>query len=395
MKDFRQHFLFESVKKLQSLIADLKNKESLSDSDKSVVFRTLHTIKGTSQTFGFNISSRIAHELENLLSAKNQEISNQILIEGLEFLKESFEKTDFVFPEKFIETCRKISPSENKKLNLKTNSAKLPPEIFLLLSSQEKISLGSELEKGKILFCVEAGFEFSNFSAGLKSFREIISEQGEIIATFPSQKFSLQGKIGFQILFVSFKKTEKIREIIEKFTAEIIFDSLPETFSFDLQGVMAQVVSHGKNVAENLNKNIEIEVSAEKIAVSEKNLKLIFDSLLHLVRNAVDHAFEMSGKVKISLESSASGLFIKFSDDGRGIDLDKIRAKIGKENLSDKATLELIFQSEFSTAEKITEISGRGVGLEAVKNAVENVGGKITVKSRLNEGTIFEIYLPK
>ena len=70
MEDFQQHFLSESAKKLQDLIADLKDKENLSDSDKSAIFRTLHTIKGTSQAFGFNVSSRLAHELENLLSTK-------------------------------------------------------------------------------------------------------------------------------------------------------------------------------------------------------------------------------------------------------------------------------------------------------------------------------------
>ena len=127
------------------------------------------------------------------------------MIEGLKLLKESFERKDFEFPKKFVEKINKIAPSENKPQNFDSILAKLPPETFSLLSSQEKSALNEELEKGKNLFCIEIGFEFSNFSAGLKNFREVLSKSGEIIATFPSQKFSSQGKIGFQILFASFE----------------------------------------------------------------------------------------------------------------------------------------------------------------------------------------------
>jgi chemotaxis protein histidine kinase CheA len=344
----------------------------------------------------------LAHELENLLSAEIRENSNQILLEGLEFLRRSFEKKDFSFPEEYIEKLRKIAPSENKPQNFNSISSKFPPETFSLLSSQEKTALDAELEKNKNLFCIEIGFEISNFSAGLKNFREVLSNSGEIIATFPSRKFNAQGKIGFQILFTSLKKTEQIQKIAKDFAAEIIFDSSPEIFKSDLQGILAQTVSHGKIVAENLGKSVEFEVSAENIEISVKNLKLIFDSLLHLVRNAIDHAFETSGKIKIELGSKENGLFIKVSDNGCGIDLDEIRAKAIEKNLiqttqkfPDEATLELIFQSEFSTALKVSEISGRGVGLDAVKNAVENADGKITVESKINEGTNFEIILPE
>lgn len=400
MKDFRQHFLLESIEKLQNLIADSGNKENLSEAEKRALFRDLHTIKGTSQTFGLNVSSRLAHELENLLSAKNQDkIFNKILLEGIEFLKESFERNDFKIPEDFLKKLQKLAPFENKTQNFDRILAKLPAEISSNLSLQEKSALCGELEKGKNLFCAEIGFKPSDFSAGFKDFREILTNSGVIIATFPSAKFTEQGKIGFQILFASFENSERIQGITKDFSAEIIFDGSPEIFAFDLQGVLAQAVSHGRAVAETLEKSVEFEISAENFDISEKNLKLIFDALVHLTRNAVDHAFETSGEIKIELKSKENGLFLKISDNGRGIDLEKIRKKaiekkLFKENLPDEATLEMIFQSEFSTAPVITEISGRGVGLDAVKTAVEAANGKITVKSKLNEGTSFEIFLP-
>ncbi len=395
MKDFRQHFLAESIEKLQNLIADSENKENLSEAEKGALFRALHTIKGTSQTFGLNVSARLAHELENLLSAKNQAKSfYKILLDGIGLLKKSFEQNDFEIPEDFLKKLKKHAPAANHSPDFKQIIAKLPPEISANLSSQEKSALYAELEKGKNLFCAEIGFQPADFSAGFKSFRENLTNSGEIIATFPSAKFTKEGKIGFQILFASLENSERIQEITKDFSAEIIFDGSPEIFAFDLQGVLAQAVSHGRAVAESLGKSVEFEISGEKFDISEKNLKLLFDALLHLTRNAVGHAFETRGKIIIELKSKENGFKLKFSDDGRGIDLEKIRRKSAEKNLTNEATLEMIFQSEFSTAPEITEISGRGVGLDAVKTAVEAADGNIKVKSKLNKGTIFEIFLP-
>ena len=129
---------------------------------------------------------------------------------------------------------------------------------------------------------------------------------------------------------------------------------------------------------------------------------MIFDVLVHLIRNAVDHAVESAGKIKINLGTEENNLRLSVSDDGRGIDSEKIKAKAvekylvsAAENLTEQETLDLIFLPEFPTASKLTEISGRGIGLDAVKTAVEARGGKINVKSQSGKGTTFEIYLPK
>ncbi len=111
-----------------------------------------------------------------------------------------------------------------------------------------------------------------------------MSCSGEIIATFPSQKFSALRKIGFQILFASLPQNEKVREIAAKNRAEIIFDTSETVFSNDLQGVFSQVAEHGKTIAEKFGKQIEFAVSADEIKLSPQKLKLIFDVLIHLTR---------------------------------------------------------------------------------------------------------------
>jgi len=140
----------------------------------------------------------------------------------------------------------------------------------------------------------------------------------------------------------------------------------------------------------------------------------LFEPLLHLIRNAVDHGVETpevrraAGKtdtaiLEISATTRRDEVIITVRDDGRGLDLESIRktaisrglaAVAGLERLSDEQTIELLFQPGFSTATGVTEISGRGVGLDAVRNATESLGGKVTLSRDPGGGARAELRLP-
>jgi signal transduction histidine kinase len=249
---------------------------------------------------------------------------------------------------------------------------------------------------------LEVGFDLPNFAAEFRKLREVLNESSEIIATLPSAKYNAKGKIGFQIFFASSLQIAQVKKIAEGNAAEMILDVSDIAFSNDLQGVLSQVVKHGKTIAKNFGKKIEFETSAAFVELSARELKLIFDVLTHLTRNAVDHAIENAGKIKINFEIEEKNLKLSVADDGRGIDAEKIKAKAveknlisADKNLSEQEALDLIFQPEFSTASKLTEISGRGIGLDAVKIAIEAEGGKISVKTESGKGTTFEIFLPR
>lgn len=418
MNNLQQDFLRQSIANLENLIDRLRKEDStgsFSENFSRESFRLLHTIKGTSQTFGFPASGNLAHELENLLfAAKNRQISagvdcKNLLLEGLETLRRTFERQDFEIPAEIVGKIRAAAPVESEN-DSEIFASRLPAEIFSQLSNREKTTVNSALRIGKDIFCLGIGFDLANFADELTDFREDLSEKCEIIATLPGAKFSGQGKIGFQILLAA---SENIEEIIEKHSAEIIFQTARQEFSGDLRGVSAQVAAHGKSLAEQLYKEVEFEVSGAETEISPELLKIVFDALLHLVRNAVDHAIEKTneriaankkpqGQIKINFSGAENDFRLTISDDGRGIDAEKIRTKAiekklisGRENLSEQSLLDLIFKPEFSTAERLTEISGRGIGLDAVKDSVEKIGGKIIVKSRKQTGTTFEISLPK
>lgn len=401
MEDFRQQFTLEAVAKLKHLSADLHRAAPLPESSKREIFRTLHTVKGTAQTFGFNASSFLAHELENLLAARA--ISDVLFREALEMLIESLQREDFEIPKSFLTKL-----GVDNAVGVRTNddferfASELPDEFSSQLSHQEKIAVRAAQRKNERLFCLEIGFAVNQFADGLVNFREILDAAGEIIATLPSAKFNSDGKIGFRILYASSAEDAKIRLIAEKNGAEIIFESSRNNRSNDFRTAAAHAVRHGKEIAEKYGKQIRFEVAADQAEFAGSELKVVFEALLHLVRNAVDHAVETDGKITIHLRVEEENLRLIVSDDGGGIDSAALKARATAKNLlsseallTEQQAIELIFLPELSTKSTVTETSGRGIGLDAVKTSVTAFGGTINVTSERGTGTTFEIVLPR
>lgn len=414
MEDFRRQFLTEAAANLRALDKGWRiDTEAISDALRHDAFRTLHTIKGTAQTFGFNSSSRLAHELETLLSVlKNEQTAanNQpktLFLEGIKLLIESLERKNFEIPASFREKVRNFIPQKSEPEKIAENfPPDVPHKFFSQLSIQEKSAIRAARENDKNIFCFEVSFETAHFADELITFRESLSTAGEIIATLPGAQLSDDRKIGFRILFASAAESSTIETIAKASAAEVIFNSpsfslSSNVFSNNASGVLAQIVKHGEETASQLGKHVRFKTSADEIKLSPRNLQLVFDVLLHLVRNAVDHAVETSGQIEIQLTVRANNLRLTVSDDGRGIVADEVKAAAVEKNLifadeilTEQETLDLIFLPKFSTKSVVTEISGRGVGLDAVKFAIEKAGGAVNVTSRNGKGTIFEIVLP-
>ncbi len=408
MEDFHKQFSLDAAENLKNLQKKLERAEEFSDSERREVFRTLHTIKGTAQTLGFSAASRLANELENVLSAEKfitTENFRSLFKEGISLLIKSFDqKKESDSTALFFEKIHRTIPE-----NLQSGASfeillpEIPIEFVECLSQTEKIALDSALKLGKNIYCFEISFDKQTFADKLIKCREDLTEKGEIIATFPGAKIDSEDAIGFRILCASLADKAQIETIAENYAATITFDVSPEKFTKDLRGVAAKAVAHGKDLCGKLGKKIDFKVSAEEINVSGEKLKLVFDVLIHLIRNAVDHGIgDVGGQISVNLTSAKNGLDIVVEDDGNGVNLKNLRAKAVEKKmisadkiLTEQATRDLVFQSELSTAPEITEISGRGIGLDAVKTSVEKSGGTIKVESRTGKGTTFEVFLPQ
>ncbi len=169
-----------------------------------------------------------------------------------------------------------------------------------------------------------------------------------------------------------------------------------------------------RDLAKALNKKVNLHLEGTETELDRSIIEAIKDPLTHLVRNSIDHGIE-APEVRVQAGKSPEGnlilrayheggqVIIEIEDDGKGIDLEKIKKKAVEkgfvtpeeaEKLSDKEILSFIFKSGFSTAEKVTQVSGRGVGMDVVKTNIEKLGGSIELNTFLGKGTTVRIKIP-
>lgn len=169
-----------------------------------------------------------------------------------------------------------------------------------------------------------------------------------------------------------------------------------------------------RSLARSLGKKVDFQIEGEEIRVDKRILEMIKDSLVHLLRNAVDHGIEPpeirkqlgkreEGLVQLSIELSYGNLIITIKDDGKGLDLEALKRKAVSENLiseeradkvHEKELLNLIYEPGVTTSKIISEISGRGLGMSIVKSNLEQVNGKIDVINMPGKGAEFRLSIP-
>src|SRR6266702_793909 len=167
-----------------------------------------------------------------------------------------------------------------------------------------------------------------------------------------------------------------------------------------------------RDLAEAMRKRVVVELAGEETELDKSVIEKIGDPLLHLVRNAIDHGLEspaarlaagkpVTGRVRLEASQRGGSVYIEVGDDGRGLDRERILSRGRAQGLvragetpSDEEVFALIFRPGFSTAETVSEISGRGVGMDVVKQNVEALGGSLAIRSEAGRGTRFLIKLP-
>ncbi len=169
-----------------------------------------------------------------------------------------------------------------------------------------------------------------------------------------------------------------------------------------------------RDLAKELNKEVNLILEGKETELDRTVIDEIGDPLLHLIRNAMDHGLEspeerraagkpVEGTLRLSARHEGNRVIIMVEDDGRGINVDAVRRKVLQnglitsyqaENMEDSSIANLIFEPGFSTAEKVTDLSGRGVGLDVVRSKIQALNGQVSLETKAGQGTRFTIKLP-
>lgn len=202
-------------------------------------------------------------------------------------------------------------------------------------------------------------------------------------------------------------------EYLERITTGL-HESVMKVRMVPIESVVAKFPRMIRDLSRKLNKNMELYMSGEETELDRTVVDQIGDPLQHLLRNSADHGLEDNetrrslgkpevGSIFLKAFQEGNNVIIEVGDDGAGIDVEAVKSKAIErgviteeqaESMSQKEIINLLFLPSFSMAKKITDISGRGVGLDVVKSNIEALGGDVEVKTALGEGTTFTVRLP-
>ncbi|MBV1905690.1 MAG: chemotaxis protein CheA [Pseudomonadales bacterium] len=394
--------------------------DSGNESSLDAIFRAFHTIKGTATYFGLHGMGSLAHVVEDLLDevrAGTRPFSGQLgglILESRDILTHMVEYADETGHDS---PC---PPEMLQKIKFFAENKVYEEEATTTAGSSETMAADESLEQAIIAPTPESPDQPVVQAAS--SNKQPNKRSREIVKVEATRLDALVDLVGELVIAQSIS-AESLNEM----------DSLPEaldtslkrltTITRDLQSLstslrmvpIGPVFQRMKRLVRDLmkqtGKTIEFEILGENTEVDKSLVDAIADPLVHLIRNAVDHGIENSedrppwkgsaGKLSLTAYQRGSWIYIDLKDDGKGLDKDAILAKAMERGMADpdtsyteKEIFDFITKAGFSTAAKITDVSGRGVGMDVVVQSINALKGQLDINSTKGEGSTFTLRLP-
>ncbi len=421
---------------LLALETDLENIENV-----NTVFRAFHTVKGSAAYLGLKRLTELAHHAESLLSRiRDREVQcsggyANLALRSLDTLKAMLNGvegtsvgTAIHLPASFAELITVLKNPEAHGVNGETDfqaTVEKPAETTSE-NKPESITIEEIIEEalpsvmaGQTGFFQNTAFNIaennenglakksSDSSVRVRTDRldRLIDIVGELViaqSMLAQDSTVVQGT--YHELTRKISHAGKIVRELQDLSMGMRMIPLKITFQ-----KMARLV---RDVGKKCGKQVEFVTEGEDTEIDRNMVDLIADPLVHMVRNAVDHGIEtpanrqtadkpLTGKVKLAAYHAGGDVVVELTDDGAGLDAEKLVAKAIAKNLieSDKGMSEneifrLIFAPGFSTADEVTDVSGRGVGMDVVRRNIEAMRGRIEITSEKGKGSVFTIRLP-
>jgi len=434
LDDLTQDFLGETSENLSNLDVQLVELETNPNDPALIdnIFRVMHTIKGTAGMVGLNRLGSVAHKAEDLLDqfrngAEVDSASVTVILCALDTIQEIVKgiyELDGAEPEGDDDIIMDLIEDT-------TRAAKARVEGSVEALEVEEPEVGGvsgendadASDEPSDVPSVEKDEPAAAPSPSQDKHEKAQTPHNQMVRIDVGLLDNLMDLVGELVL-----ARNQIQQISKEFpnsnltapvqnlshVASELQESVMKTRMQPIIGAWKVYPRMVRDLANKLGKKIEINMVGENTEIDRQVLELIKDPLTHMIRNCADHALEepkerLAGgkfeKGRITLKAFHEGghIIIQIIDDGRGINVDRVSRKALEKNLVSQEQLDnmtpnrirsIIFQPGFSTAETVSSVSGRGVGMDVVRNNIEQIGGTISVDSEEGVGTTFSIKIP-
>jgi two-component system, chemotaxis family, sensor kinase CheA len=396
-QEYKEIFIGEALEYYDALnrhISDLeKNPED--ESILAEIFRLLHNMKANAKAIGYMHISDLSHKLETafeLIRNKKVAFADEtvtVLFDGIDLLGELINHID---QEDYEIQDENIIKNLDIIVEAAENGSKTG-EKALGISKTPKYLNAKNIQLSDLIY-----IQIKKLDHLLNLVGELIIDRDRIISISKELNHPDLGAVSSHL----YRLTEDLQFSVmdaRLVTIGSLFNKFPRIV---------------RDIAIAEKKEIHLDISGQDIQIDRNILQIITDSLLHIMRNAISHGIEpaevrvaagkpAAGNISLSAQSDREMVQIRLSDDGKGIDLADVRRGLVQKGflpaeaaneLQDSEALSYIFEPGFSLAKQVTEVSGRGVGLDVVKNAIDSIGGRVRVDSEKGKGTTFILHLP-
>jgi len=463
-RDILESFVMESLESLDTIEVNVLSLEQDPENVEvmNAIFRPFHTIKGGAGFLNLPDINHFAHEVETLLDdARTQKLMideriTDLILDAVDLMKEMMthvkesveagivKDVDFGL-DAFLDRLRHVHTGNKQDESKETtgekdgNSRIQTGEILIKKGLASKHDISSALEKqaesgqklGEILMASKkitardmAGVLREQKKAQSsqptretrevsQSFVKVDTQKLDSVVDMVGELVITQAMLGKDIerlasqdnkVYSTLSQLSRITSDLQRTSMSLRMVAIRQTFQ-----KMTRLV---RDLSKKSGKSVSLEMVGEDTEIDRTMVDDIYDPLVHMVRNAIDHGIENpdarkaagkpeKGQITLKAYHKGGNIVIQISEDGKGLDREKIvRRAVEKglissgTNMSDYEVHNLIFQPGFSTAETITDVSGRGVGMDVVKRGVENLRGKVEVVSEKGKGTTVLMKLP-
>src|SRR5208337_2503358 len=438
-----KEFIEEAKEHLSTIELNMLGLETNPEDTEAIntVFRPFHSIKGVAGFLNLTEIHHLSHEVENLLdSARSGKMAItdsviDIVLGGTDILKglleelergEGGRKETSPLVKNFLEKVKNFSgdPSVGSEVPVRKVGKILVEHGVLEDEAADGIAEKGKLEGKKFgeTAIEEGAASPREVSKALREQRHntesaasvrvdtrkldnLVDMVGELVI---AQSMVLQNT---EMLKIKDQKLQKDSVQLIRITAELQRISMSMRM-VPIKSTFQKMTRLVRDLSKKMGKEVVLNMKGEETEIDRNMVEEIYEPLVHMVRNSIDHGIEVpeertrvgkdpTGTILIAAEQKGGNIVIDIEDDGRGLDSKRIRDKAiergiisASDQLDEKAIFDLIFHPGFSTNDKVTEVSGRGVGMDVVKKCVERLRGKMEVSSQFGKGSSFHMKIP-